>query len=67
MHFSETEQIYSRADYKKSNGQILSSQVSNKILEISASFELWYMIVAYLLLELLKNKIRPVSKNHPVH
>ena len=24
------------------------------------------MIVAQLLLELLKNKIRPVSKNHPV-
>ena len=36
---------------KKSNGQILSSQVWNKILEISASFELWYLIVAYLLLE----------------
>ena len=46
--------------------QIFSSQVSNKILRISASFELWYMIVAHLVLELLKNKIRPVSKNHPV-
>ena len=25
------------------------------------------MIVAHLLLELFKNKIRPVSKNHPVY
>ena len=66
MHFSETDQIYSRADCKNSNGRILLSQVLNKILNISASFELWYVIVAILVLELLKNKIRPVSKNHPV-
>ena len=33
---------------------------------ISASFELWYSITPQLLLELFKNKIRPVSKNHPV-
>ena len=66
MHFSETDQIYSKADCEKSNGQILSQQVSNKILRISASFELWDLIVAHLVLELFKNKIRPVSKNQPV-
>ena len=58
MHFSETDQIYDKADCVK---------VSNKILRISASFELWYIIVAHLVLELFKNKIRPVSKNHPVY
>ena len=66
MHFSETGQIYSRADCKKSNAQIIPSQVSNKIPWISASFELWYIIVTQLLLELIKNKIRPGSKNNPV-
>ena len=66
MHFRETDQIYSRADCEKSSGQILSQQVSNKILRISASFELWALIVAHLGLELFKNKIRPVSKNQPV-
>ena len=66
MHFSETDQIYSKADCEKSNGQILSQQVSNKILRISASFELRDLIVAHLVLEIFKNKTRPVSKNHPV-
>ena len=31
MHFSETDQIYSKADCEKSNGQILSQQVRYQI------------------------------------
>ena len=47
MHFNETDQIYSKADYEKSNGHILSPQVSNKIPGMSAFFELWDLIVAH--------------------
>ena len=57
--FSETDQIYSHADCKKSNDRIYSTPVPNKILWISASFKLCYLIVAQLLLEIFKNKIVP--------
>ena len=62
MHFSETYQICSRADCEKSIYLIFSSQVSNKMPRISVSFELWYLIVAHLVLDLLKNRMRPLSK-----
>ena len=42
-------------------------QVSTKIPWISASFELWHLIVAHSVFELLKNKDRSVSKNQPVY
>ena len=63
----ETDQIYSRADCEKSNDQIYSTPVSNKILWISASFKLWYLIIAQLVLEIFKNKNGALSKNHPVY
>ena len=63
----ETDQIYSRADCEKSNDQIYSTPVSNKILWISASFKLWYLIVPQLVVETFKNKNGPLSKNHPVY
>ena len=62
--FSETDQIYSQADCKKSNERIYSTPVPNKILWISASFKLWYLIVAQLLLEIFKNKTVPWTNTH---
>ena len=56
-HFSETDQICARADCKKRNGDIFSSQVSNKNPWISASFELWYINVIQFLLSYLKTKL----------
>ena len=63
----ETDQIYSRADCEKSNDQIYSTPVSNKILWISASFKLWYLVVPQLVLEIFKNKTGPLSNNYPVY
>ena len=62
--FSETNQIYSQADCKKSDDRIYSTPVPNKILWISASFKLWYLIVAQLLLEIFKNKTVPLLNKH---
>ena len=63
----ETDQICSGTDCKKSKDQIFLSKVSNKFSWIPASFKLGYMIVAQLVLELFRNKDRPLSKNHPVY
>ena len=67
IHFSENDQIFSRADCKKCIVQVLLWHVSNKMLKKYVSFELWYITVAQLLLDLITNKICPVSKNHPVY
>ena len=61
----ETDQIYSRADCEKSNDRIYSTPVSNKILWISASFKLWYLIVPQLVFEIFKNKKRPSLEKSP--
>ena len=61
---SEIDQICSRAHCEKSNDRIYSTPVPNKILWISASFKLWYLIVAQLLLEIDKNKTVPLLNKH---
>ena len=58
MLSSETDHIYSRADCEKSKDRIYSTPVSNKIPLISASFKLWYLIIALLVLEIFKENIR---------
>ena len=52
--------------WEKTTESIFSSQVPNKIPLNSASFALWYLIVALLILEIFPKNIRQSYMDHPV-